>query len=346
MKKSLLGMFVAIALFSSCSEDVDLTAPYKDITVTYGLLDADNDTNWIRIQKAYLGDDNALLYAVIPDSLYYPTTLDAWIKAYNASSVQVDSIHLERLTNVFVKDPGTFATDSNVLYRAVRTLNLNYTYKLFIKKPNGDTTSSQTILCNDITMAYPPTSATPLQWEPVIVGPPNTKTVTFRWVHDANSYAYQLGLRFHYQEWEVGTPGNVTDTSFTYYYPMFRPTADFSCFGNQVCYDITKQQFYGMIVDHIAEDPSGTPPPNYHQRRFISLDVIVLQASEELYNYITINAPSLSYVQKVTAYTNIVNGQGIFGSRTTGGLNGLNLVTQTKDSLRLGMYTYQLNFVP
>jgi hypothetical protein len=74
--------------------------------------------------------------------------------------------------------------------------------------------------------------------------------------------------------------------------------------------------------------------------------MVVLQASEELYNYITINAPSLSYVQKVTAYTNIVNGLGIFASRTTGGTNNLILDTQTSDSLRLGQYTNQLNFQP
>lgn len=345
MRKTLLGVLAAMIVFTSCSEDIDLSAPYKDLTVTYGLLDADNDTNWIRIQKAYLGDDDALLYAVIPDSLYYPATLDAWILAFNASNVQVDSIHLERLVNVFVKDPGTFATDSNVLYRAVGLINVNYTYQLFIKKPNGDTTSAETIICNDIVMAYPPTAATPLDWEPDNILDP-TQSVNFRWVHDANSYAYQLGLRFHYEEWEVGTPGNVTDTSFTYYFPLFRPTADFSCFGNQVCHDVSKEQFYDLVVQNIEEDPSGTPGPNIHQRRFISLDVIVLQASEELYNYITINAPSLSYVQKVTAYTNVVNGHGIFGSRTTGGINGLQLNTQTKDSLMGGQYTYQLNFVP
>ena len=62
MRKSLLGIIAALLILSSCSEDVDLTAPYKDITVAYGLLDADQDTHWVRIQKAFLGDDNALLY--------------------------------------------------------------------------------------------------------------------------------------------------------------------------------------------------------------------------------------------------------------------------------------------
>jgi hypothetical protein len=343
MRKGLLGIVAALFIFTSCSEDVDLTAPYKDITVAYGLLDAKQDTHWIRIQKAFLGDDNALLYSIIPDSLYYPATMDAWILAYNSTNTKVDSFHLTRLTNVFVKDPGVFATDSTVLYQGVRNLNLNYTYKLFIKKPNGDTTSAQTVLTNDVTMAYPPTSGTPLDWEPTTIG--QTKTITFRWVHDPNSYAYQIGFIFHYQEWTLANPTPV-DTSFTYYFPIFRPTSDFSCFGNQVCYEIDKPIFYQMVVDHIPEDLPGTPNNDIRLRKFISMDVSILQASYELYSYITINAPSLSYVQKVSAYTNVVNGLGIFGSRTTGGVNGLVLDTQTKDSLRLGQYTYQLNFQP
>jgi hypothetical protein len=345
MRKCLLGVVAALLILSSCSEDIDLTAPYKDITVAYGLLDAEqgpgaaNDTVWIRIQKAFLGDDNALLYSVIPDSLFYPTTLDAWIKAYNTSGVQTDSFHLTRTVNEFAKDPGIFTTDSTVLYRGVRNLNTGWSYKLFIKKPNGDTTSSQTVLCNNVTLAYPPTAGTPLDWEPVIIGPPNNKTITFRWVHDANTYAYQFALTFNYQEWLVSAPGNITDTSFTYYFPLFKYGNAYSCFGNQVCFDIDKPTFYQLVSDNITEDVNK-------QRKFISIDISVFQASEEFYNYITINAPSLSYVQKVTAYTNITNGLGIFGSRTAGKLNGLILDTQTKDSLMAGYYTHQLNFVP
>lgn len=342
MRKSLLGVLAALFILSSCSEDVDLTAPYKDITVVYGLLDAKQDTHWIRIQKAFLGDDNALLYTVIPDSLYYPATLDAYILGFNSSNVQVDSFHLERLVNAATKDSGLFAAFNNVLYRGVKTISSANTYKLVIIKPNGDTTSSTTQLTGNIIMAYPPTSATPLDWEPTIVG--QSKTITVRWVSDLNSYAYQLGFTFHYQEWNQSTPGNVTDTSFTYYFPMFRLTSDFQCFGNQVCYEITKEQYYDMIIKNIEEEPASVVDPRL--RKFISIDFAVLQATEELYNYITINAPSLSYVQKVTAYTNVTNGLGIFAARSSGGVNNLIIDTQTKDSLIGGQYTYKLNFQP
>lgn len=346
MRKGLFGILVSLVVLSSCSEDVDLSAPYKDITIAYGLLDKDDTTHYVRIQKAFLGDDNALLYCVIPDSLYYPATLDAYVLGYNGGvKVPSDSFHLDRYVNDVIKDSGIFAAFNNVIYKGTKILIPSHTYELVIIKPNGDTTRSSTELVNNTIMGYPPTPGTPLNWEPTIPG--QSKTITIRWVTDANSYAYQLGIRFNYQEWEVGTPGNVTDTSFTYYFPMFKFTfADYSCMSNQCCYDITKERFYDMITQNIDEDPPSTPGPNIRQRRFIGLDFIVLQATQELYDYITINAPSLSYVQKVTAYTNITNGLGIWGSRTSGGVNGVYLNSQNTDSLMFGQYTSGLNFVP
>jgi len=335
MRKSLLGFIAATLIFTSCSEEIDLTAPYKDITVTYALLDENKDTNWVRIQKAFLGDDNALLYAIIPDSLYYPPSLVAWVKVYNSSNNEIDSVLLERVVNASVKDPGTFASDSNVLYRMVLNTDAAYKYKLFIKKPNGDTTSSETILSNTAIMS-PPLSS--YDWEPDNLLIPD-QVVKFRWVHDVNSYAYQLGIKFKYEEWNIATPGTVENKSFTYFFPMFKYGSDYQCFSTQTCYDVNKATFYGMIVNNIDNDPNMA-------RRFTNFDVIVLQATEELYNYITINAPSLSYVQKVTAYTNIVNGHGIFASRTSSGYVNMNLNPQTRDSLRLGQYTNMLNFQP
>jgi hypothetical protein len=99
-----------------------------------------------------------------------------------------------------------------------------------------------------------------------------------------------------------------------------------------------------MIRNTIAADPAGTPNPQLKVRKFIGIDFTVYQATKELYDYITINAPSLSYVQKVTEYTDITNGLGIWGSRTTGSVKGTYLNTQTTDSLIGGQYTYQLNF--
>jgi len=345
MRKSLLGLAAGLVLLSSCSEDIDLTANYKDITIVYGLINPESgpgvlaDTVWVRIEKAFLGDGNALLYAENADSIYYGPGLQAYVLAYNSSGVKVpaDSFLLTRLVDPagINKDTGMFAHTNTVLYQGVKAINTTYSYEVVIVKPNGDTTRSRTPITRKVTMNTAPSS---FDWEPdnILV---QEQTVTIRWVEDLNTYAYQPGIKFKYEEWDISNPGNVTNKSFTYYFPMFKLGIDYTCNTNQVCYEIKKSQFYTMIVNNIAQDPNKA-------RRFTNLDIIVLQASEELYNYITINAPSLSYVQKVDAYTNIENGLGIWGSRCSGGYTNMQLNNQTKDSLRLGRFTNQLNFQP
>ena len=58
-------------VFSSCETDFDTIAEWKDITVVYGLLDQKNSVQYIKINKAFLGDGNALVYAQEPDSSNY-----------------------------------------------------------------------------------------------------------------------------------------------------------------------------------------------------------------------------------------------------------------------------------
>jgi len=346
-------LFMASAGFYACSNDIDLTATYKDITVVYGLLDpkAEGDTNWIRIQKAYLGDGDALMFGQISDSLYYDT-LFTYLLAYNASGTKIDSIPLEKVIDPFPKDSGVFAFDKNILYRTTEQINSNYKYRLVIIKPTKqDTTYSETILCKNFFMSYPPNSSTIINFEDP-TGINKNPTITVRWTHDVNTSAYQLGFRFNYQEWIVSDPGNKVMKSFTYYFPMFTifnegggyNAEHYDVGANLVKHAMKKTDFYGAIVSNIAADPPGTPAMQQHVRSYYSMDFVVLQATEELYKYITINKPSLSYVQKVSDYTNIEDGMGIFGSRSSSGINDLSITQQTRDSLRLGHFTVNLNF--
>ena len=63
-----------------CSTDVDLTAPNNPTTpVVFGLLDAEVDTQWVRINRAWLGDgDQEAQAALVQDSSEYtPERLNA-----------------------------------------------------------------------------------------------------------------------------------------------------------------------------------------------------------------------------------------------------------------------------
>ena len=88
MKKLLLSLSLLAALmgFNACSTDVELYADYKDIPIVYGLLDASQDTNYIRINRAFSGSNdhpvNAHEIALIADSSNYPGKLPAYLVEY------------------------------------------------------------------------------------------------------------------------------------------------------------------------------------------------------------------------------------------------------------------------
>ena len=73
--KSLLIAAMGILLAATwwgCSTDVDLTAEYQSIPVVYGLLEMEADTQWVRINRTWLGDGNQIEAAAIRDSSEYP----------------------------------------------------------------------------------------------------------------------------------------------------------------------------------------------------------------------------------------------------------------------------------
>ena len=52
-----LLIFISIGLIGvSCSTDFDLNAPYQPIPIVYGLLDQSSDTQFVKINKSFLGE--------------------------------------------------------------------------------------------------------------------------------------------------------------------------------------------------------------------------------------------------------------------------------------------------
>ena len=95
MKKLFLPVTVLVALLSlsSCSENFDVAAPYKSITVIYGLMDQGDTAHYIRIEKAFLDQNkSAVDMAKNPDSIYF-SNLDVRIDVLNNNSV-INSIPL------------------------------------------------------------------------------------------------------------------------------------------------------------------------------------------------------------------------------------------------------------
>ena len=71
MKNISLILSAFAVLFTACETDFDVNAKWEETTVVYGLLDASTDTQYVRINKAFLGEMDALQMGQYSDSIYF-----------------------------------------------------------------------------------------------------------------------------------------------------------------------------------------------------------------------------------------------------------------------------------
>ena len=76
MKKIYLILSVFAIVFTACETDFDTNATWEEVTVVYGLLDASVVTQHVRINKAFLGNMDALQMAQYADSINFDPSKD------------------------------------------------------------------------------------------------------------------------------------------------------------------------------------------------------------------------------------------------------------------------------
>ena len=82
MNKIYLMLISFSLIFSSCETDFDVNAQWHEIMVVYGLLDQSQSRQYIRVNKAYLGEGDAFQMGSISDSINFPDSI-LEVKIYN-----------------------------------------------------------------------------------------------------------------------------------------------------------------------------------------------------------------------------------------------------------------------
>ena len=107
-------LFILIIIFwiNGCSNDVDINASYQQIIVVYGVLDPIQDTTFIKVNKAFLGEENALIMTQVPDSSEFIEKLDVRIWPYDnpENVIYFDTITMNN------KEDGFFYNTNQVVY--------------------------------------------------------------------------------------------------------------------------------------------------------------------------------------------------------------------------------------
>ncbi len=149
MKKIYLILSVLAIVFTSCENDFDVNAEWKETMVVFGLLDKSQDIQFIKINKAFLGEADAYDMASVSDSFNYnPEDIIVSLHTLNNS----DTIFTETLKDTIVeKDDGLFALDNNIIYYLETPNELdpnnNYQYALTVENiKTGNVVSANTEL--------------------------------------------------------------------------------------------------------------------------------------------------------------------------------------------------------
>ena len=295
-----------IFVFNACSTNVDLYVDLKDTTIVYGVLDVANDTNVIKIIRAFSGsnDDSfdAHQIALIADSSNYPGKLDARFLEYRKAAGETYSptgreIILDTMI-LYNKPEGFFYAPNQNVYYTTEHFNVNsafvkYKYKLLISKPN-DTISSDISLIGGENFQI----NTPM----VFFKAEDGKMRKLYFTPDDNEALYKVTMQFNYKELRPGQ-----DTVFKNVNWSMGPcsTYDLGIEDRKLYFNYHEITLFDMLSRAIGDDIHSV------ERFYDSFIISIYAYGKELDNYIQLNS-STSGIEYYN--TNIHGGLGILSS--------------------------------
>ena len=85
-----IALFAAVVLLTQC-KPVDLTADYKDITVTYGILNIKDNVHYFKVYRGYITDGNLLCHEMkMHRNEYVTVAVRNYIREITSSTMRWD----------------------------------------------------------------------------------------------------------------------------------------------------------------------------------------------------------------------------------------------------------------
>jgi hypothetical protein len=363
--KKLFVCVLCSALLGACSTEVELNAPYKSTTVVFGLLDAQADTQWIKINRTFVGEGNNLLYAQIRDSSEYKweefnrivvqkivnEDVDA---EYELSAIEVSNKNVNGIfyapeqTLYYFKTPGG-GLDEDAIYRLVID---------FVDRPD---VSAETDLVRASEMRFVQPAQGVAGGLPAgtvgMVSSASEDDINFndeallKWVKPAGAEAFFATMNFNFTE--IRTDGTLVPKQVTF--NLGSPSDENVTEGANVDLRFNGEAFFAFLPTVIPTSPEVV-------RRQIGIsvdnitrcfDIEISAANSSLKRYLDANAPVTGLIQERPTLSNISGGLGLFASRAVIRLNSIPVISSSATgnpnrgnliALVNSTYTSQLGF--
>lgn len=296
-------------ILASCNNIIETNDDWSDVTILYGLLDPAADTNWIRVQRGFLAEDNPNTYFTVSDSLYYKD-VSVILESFKPISTgglgqRIDSFALIKDYTSRALEHTELTGDGHHLYRTQKKLDHDLIYKVSVIKADGGPTVTATthLVHNSLSQSSGFRFKTPdlnSLYENEFIG-------VLEWYAAEGAAIYKIDLRFFYKEFDTLTKEvehkyvDIKDYSIL---PAYNNLEYFS-------YSPFRNVMYKALADNIGL------PPNNKLRFFEKMKFTIWAASPGFYTYARVNAPKEGLNVFVPEVPGIENGTGLFASRTS-----------------------------
>lgn len=323
----LLAFLLLLLGIASCDNELNVIEEPKDIPIVYGFLSISDTAQYIRLEKAFVDPStSALELAQRPDSLYYDASTVVEVMDNENGNIYT----LERVEGAdegFPRDEGVFAQTPNYLYKILTsdiTLDPEHEYTLRIDRGESfELVTAMTTIVGKSNFITPNPENLSAKLDFTV----NNNT-TFSWGSGRNAVLYDIYVGINFKERPIG--GDFEDRSLIW---------KLASSVNDTRYQQEGRQFYTFMRENLEAS-------NDIERRFISFDVIIEGANNQLQDYIRVGQANLGITstQDVPTYTNLSEGRGIFASKATSLLPGIRISPGSIDSLANSVITRDLNF--
>jgi len=346
-----LSMWVGIG----CSTDIDLTAPYERSPVVFSLLEAAQDTQWVRINRTWLGDGNQFDAAMVQDSSEYDRD-DLIVAMDERSGEQV--LRTWQLQDTVIENKSTdgiFYGPNHQMWFFVPEGGLDseaeYDFSMDIADGTHAEASTNMIATQAGNITQPPPGVVNFKFGFASIGFTTTyPDITFKWSSTEGASQYDISMRIHVTEriWaDLEHTQLVDELDRIIEWPMGSLRTDTDEGGEVLQKEVNGERFFTTLSTQLVEDPYitrilGSWDENVQIAR--AFDFILTIANDELATYLEINSPVTGVIQERPEYTNINGGLGLFASRASQGVYGVGYTTSTIEQLMEGDATAALNF--
>lgn len=327
--------------FSSCKNDLDVLSPGEESVSVYAILNPNEPTQYVRINKVYITDGDALQAAQDPNQINYgagelQVTLERYMAGSNTPTLTTVGNSTKKsivLTETVVTTPSGNFNQQQRIWITNDKLFSSGEYKLNILNiATGKTFYSQSLVVDSVKtnvmgaqmpylwfpsnpLSYPqhgsyPASPTNLDKPKYInyayTGTPPKLYLKVKSIPNAKLYRFTIRLHYIDTLFDNSAQTRYADISFD---DVKSTTLNG---GEDIEVSFMANEFY----DNLAKAINSNPVTNVKSRKTDYLEYIVEAGAQSLYEFLQVNAPSNTIAQDKPLYSNINGGVGVFSTRS------------------------------